>query len=413
MKPHNTGSREPFDDVCRFLIKLGKAAHDYGSTSGRLEIYLSRLTAALGYSGAFRVTPTEMTFAFQEDQAQPQRMHMTSLPAGGLDLDKLARVGDMIDDIENGALSLADAATRLDEIGKTALPWGQLANALSYVLIGAGIAVIFAGSWWDTLFAAIFSLVVFGVILLSGRFGTFAAEWLPLTTAFVAAALTAVTQLFIPQLNLVLVTLSAIVVLLPGYTISLGIIELVGQQTVSGTANLMRGLVYLVKQILGAWLGAALVLALLPRDAAAFGTAVNPQWLWLFMPLLIVALCVVFQTSRRDLIPAALGCGIAYGGILLGSALVGGNLGNLLGTVVAVAFANLWARQTGRPTSIVLLPAIILLVSGSIGFRGLAAMAAGQAATGEQQFVQMFIVALTIAAGVFIGNTIIRPKATL
>jgi len=78
-----------------------------------------------------------------------------------------------------------------------------------------------------------------------------------------------------------------------------------------------------------------------------------------------------------------------------------------------VVFANLWARKTRRPTSIVLLPAIILLVSGSIGFRGLAAMASGQAAIGEQQFMQMFIVALTIAAGLLIGNTIVKPQASL
>jgi len=40
-------------------------------------------------------------------------------------------------------------------------------------------------------------------------------------------------------------------------------------------------------------------------------------------------------------------------------------------------------------------------------------MAAGQTAMGEQQFLQMFVVALTIAAGLLVGNTIVRPKATL
>ena len=131
------------------------------------------------------------------------------------------------------------------------------------------------------------------------------------------------------------------------------------------------------------------------------------------MPLLIVGLCVVFQTAPRDFFWAIFGCTIAYGGILLGSAIAGGNLGNLFGTIIAVVFANLWARNTGRPTSIVLLPAIVLLVSGSIGFRGLAAVAAGQVAAGEQQFAQMFVVALTIGAGLLVGNTIIPPKATL
>ena len=156
-----------------------------------------------------------------------------------------------------------------------------------------------------------------------------------------------------------------------------------------------------------------LVSVLLTAYAVSSATPVSSQWLWLFMPLVIIALCVVFQTSRKDFLWAAFGCAIAYGGILLGSAITGGNLGNLLGTIIVVFFANLWARKTRRPTSIVLLPAIILLVSGSIGFRGLAAMASGQVAIGEQQFMQMFVVALTIAAGLLIGNTIVKSQASL
>ena len=92
---------------------------------------------------------------------------------------------------------------------------------------------------------------------------------------------------------------------------------------------------------------------------------------------------------------------------------VGRNHDNLLGTIVAVVIANLWARRTGRPTSIVLLPAIVLLVSGSIGFRGLASIAAGDVVIGEQQFLQMFVVALTILAGILVGNTIVRSEPTL
>jgi uncharacterized membrane protein YjjB (DUF3815 family) len=89
------------------------------------------------------------------------------------------------------------------------------------------------------------------------------------------------------------------------------------------------------------------------------------------------------------------------------------NLGNLLGTIVAVVIANLWARKTGRPSSIVLIPAIVMLVSGTIGFRGLAAMAEGELLLGVQQFLQMFIVAITILAGILIGFTIVRPEPNL
>ncbi len=54
-----------------------------------------------------------------------------------------------------------------------------------------------------------------------------------------------------------------------------------------------------------------------------------------------------------------------------------------------------------------------MMVSGSIGFRGLASIAAGQTTVGVQQFFQMFVVALLIAGGLLVGNTIVRPKVTL
>jgi uncharacterized membrane protein YjjB (DUF3815 family) len=126
-----------------------------------------------------------------------------------------------------------------------------------------------------------------------------------------------------------------------------------------------------------------------------------------------MGLCLSFQTSRRDLPYAVMVCGIAYLGIMGGSALLDSNLGNLLGTVIAVVVANLWARKTGRPGSIVLIPAIVLLVSGSIGFRGLVAIGEGEIMLGAQEFFQMFVVALTILVGILIGYTVVRPEPGL
>jgi uncharacterized membrane protein YjjP (DUF1212 family) len=412
MHADTSNEETPFGSACRFLIKLGEAAHGYGSTAARLEAFLSRATAALGYRGAFRSTPSDIVFAFQEDEDQPQRIHLATMPGTGLELNRLAAIGELVDSVEAAEISISDASVRLNEINKMPHPWGIIANTVSYASIGSGIAVLLSGTWWDVLFGGLFSLVVYGMVLMSGRFGTRTAEWLPLSTAFVAGLLAALTQLLLPELNVLLVTLAAILVLIPGFSISVGVVELVSNHVVSGAANLMNGLVYLSKQFAGAWLGVGLAGLFLSTSSVA-GTAVDSQWLWLFMPLLIAGLCVVFQTPKRDFFWAAFGCAIAYVGILLGGAIAGSNLGNLLGTVIAVAFANIWARQTKRPTSIVLLPAIVLLVSGSVGFRGLASLAVGETAVGEQQLVQMFVVALTIAAGLLVGNTIVRPKADL
>jgi uncharacterized membrane protein YjjP (DUF1212 family) len=400
----NAGSVQPvpFDDAWRFLLKVGEAAQRYGSTAPRLQVFLQGLAQSIGYEGVFQATPANIVFALREAPGRTQRIEVLRVGAAGLDLNKLARLGDLLNDVGVGRASLREATSRLDEIDRIAPPWGWGAN-LAAPLLGGG--------WPDAWFAMFLSAVIYGVVLLSDRLGTLATDWLPLSSAFVAGSLATLAKVWIPELNLVLVILAAIAVLLPGYKISLGVVELVAQYVVSGTANLMSGLVYISKQFLGAWLGFMLVSSLIVVPTAGPAVPANANWMWLLVPLINISLCVVFQTSYRDFIWTFLACTVAYLGIWVGSVLVGGNLG--LGTIVAVAFANLWARWMERPTSIALIPAIVLLVSGSIGFRGLASIATGQVAVGEQQFLQMFVVALTNCAGLLLGNTIFRPKITL
>jgi uncharacterized membrane protein YjjB (DUF3815 family) len=217
----------------------------------------------------------------------------------------------------------------------------------------------------------------------------------------------------VPDLNLVLVILSAVAIILPGFSISLGAGELVAQHVLSGVSNLINGLITLFKQIAGAVIGVGMARVLVTTVAAEPETPVDQMWLLLLFPLLLVGLGLAFQVSRKDLPWSVLVSGLAFLGVMAGSSLLDSNLGNLLGTIVAVVIANLWARKTGRPSSIVLIPAIVMLVSGTIGFRGLASMAEGELLLGVQQFLQMFIVAITILAGILIGFTIVRPEPNL
>ena len=193
-------------------------------------------------------------------------------------------VGDLVDSVVASEVSISEATTRLDSISKTLPQWGVLASALSYALTGAGLAVLFSLTWWDVLFSTLLALVVYGMVWYSGRSGQIWAEWLPLSSAFVAGVLAATARIWVPELNVVMVIVAAIAVLQPGYTISQGLIELVGKHVTSGWANLMSGIVCLVKQISGAWLGVGIMSMLLSAPAATAGTPIDAQWLWLFMP---------------------------------------------------------------------------------------------------------------------------------
>lgn len=407
------GSKVSFDEAWRFLLKVGVAAHKYGATSTRLELFLSDLSKKLGYEGIFKSTPVELTFAMKKSPDSPQRIEIMSVAAPDIALDKLARLGELFSEIKAGNLTIAEADVQIDAIDEFPLPWGKFPTMLGYAFTGLGIAPLLGAGWIDTIVATVFSILVYGMVLLSARLGGAFVSWIPLSTALIVGLLTALLKSWIPDLNQVLVIVSAVAIILPGYSISLGAGELVAQKVLSGFSNLMGGLITLFKQIAGAVLGVGLANLFVSLEIGGEQAPVSQFYTQLLFPFLLLGLALAFQTSKRDFPWVVLISGLAYLGVLFGSSLLDGNLGNLLGTIVAVVLANLWARKTGRPTSIVLIPTIVMLVSGTIGFRGLATMASGDMALGAQQFFQMFLVAMTVVAGIMIGYTIIQPEESL
>lgn len=403
----------PLDEATRFLVRVGTDARAYGASAPRVSDYLARLAETFGLRAGSLTWPNHMLFVVEDQQRRHQQVDLERLASTGVALDKLARVGDVVDAVVGGDSTPERAVGELDDIDRAPPPWGRAAVAVSYAMIGLGIAVLLKGSWLDAALGAGLAVVVYGMTRASDRIGSRWSRWLPLLTAFVPAAAATAMRIWAPEVNALVVTIAAVAVLLPGYAVSVGIGELVENHVISGWTNLLSGLVYLAEQVLGAWLGVAVMVSLLNPPPAPVSVPVPDAWLWLFMPLLIGGLCVVFQTSRRDFVWASISCGLAYTTSLVADSVWNSNLGAVSAAAVTAVFSNVWAIRTGRPTSIVLLPAIVVLVSGSVGFQGLAALAEGETTVGAQQLVQMCVVAVMLTAGLLVGNTIVRPRTTL
>ena len=63
-----TLSDEEFLTKRKFIIKLGKALHKFGTPAYRLESHLQSVASTLGLEGYFLITPTTMTFVLQREQ---------------------------------------------------------------------------------------------------------------------------------------------------------------------------------------------------------------------------------------------------------------------------------------------------------------------------------------------------------
>ena len=347
-------------------------------------------------------------FAFRENDDYWQKINLANLPGSSFNMTKLAKLDNLVNEIIDGELSIEDAVDKIDAFDVIENTYGKLWIALSYVFVATGFAAILSGGWMDILFSGIFSIIVFEIIQNSQKKSGILSENIPVTTAFASGFLAVLCKYYVPELNYVLVTLSAIIILIPGYGISVGIQEMVNNNAIPGLGNLINEIVYLLKQFTGAWFGFMLA-GIFFTIPAAVSLPIDPVFKWIFLALLFFGLVIVFQTSYKDFIWAFICCSIGYFGVVYGSSLFSSNLGNLLGSFAIGTYANIWQRKTGRPGSIVFLPAIMVLVGGSSGFRGLIAAAQG-APDAQKQFMEMFMIAFTITAGLIIANTVVKAK---
>jgi len=89
----------------RFIVRLGKMLHKYGTPSFRLEAYLLEVASYLGVRASIIATPTSLTFVIWSDGHEDEYTHAARLQPGELDLNSLSHVDGLASELLAGDVS--------------------------------------------------------------------------------------------------------------------------------------------------------------------------------------------------------------------------------------------------------------------------------------------------------------------
>jgi uncharacterized membrane protein YjjB (DUF3815 family) len=188
--------------------------------------------------------------------------------------------------------------------------------------------------------------------------------------------------------------------------------ELATRNLASGTARISGAFMTFLAIAFGVALGNRI-------GGAAFGavpaaaSAALPDWT---AAVAVVAaglgFVVVLQAHLRDA-PwiVAIGALGVIGG-RLGAATLGIELGTFAGALAVGLASNAYARLTQRPAAVVSVPGILLLVPGSVGFRGLTSLMERQAVAGIETIFSMVLTAVALVAGLLVA-AVVAPEPRL
>ena len=105
-----------FIEKRRFIVKLGKMLHKFGTPAYRLETHLLNVAQFLGIGAAFAITPTVLTFVIWQPGEDSEYTHVARVTPGELDLGNLSRTDEIVDAVGEKRMTLQEATARLNEI---------------------------------------------------------------------------------------------------------------------------------------------------------------------------------------------------------------------------------------------------------------------------------------------------------
>lgn len=390
----------------RFLLRLGELLHRHGLPSDRLEEALGACARRLGLEAQLFCTPTSLFASF--GPRGTGHSHLVRVQPGEVDLGRLADLSEVIDDLASGALGVPAAEDQLLALEQMPRRWGAGYGVVASGVASAAAACTLGGSQADALVALIVGTLV-------GAIGWASAGRPALLRVFepLAAAVAAFGALLLsPRGHAELATLAALIVLVPGFTLTVALIELATRHLAAGTARLAGALVTFLSIGFGVALGRRLGAELPALVHLPDGPL--PAWA---LPAALVAVPLAFMvllSARRRDAPWMVASGVlAYTAAGAGMSLLDPDLGAFVGAFAVAAGSNLLARHTARPALVTLVPGILLLVPGSIGFRSVASFLSHDVLSGVEAAFRMGMVAVSLVAGLLVAHAVVPPRRAL
>ena len=322
------------------------------------------------------------------------------------------------EDVIAGRIELAEATRRLSALDRPPTRVQQGWTVTAFGLASAALAGLLRTGWLDITVAGALGLLI-GAIAVVARARPHLAAALEAIAAVIATVLAAAFAHFVAPLSVQAVVISSLIVFMPGLSLTTAVTELASGQLVTGTARFAGAMVVLFKLTFGSIAGAQVVHSLGWTPRAAQATTLPGAVEVLATIAAAFSFAILFRAARRDLLLVMASAIMGYvltrvaSGWFAESAGVAFAGAVFFSSLTMAALANAYGRVAGRPGTIIRLPSIMLLVPGSVGFRGLASLMERDYTLGLETGVAVLSALVALMAGLLFGSVLVAPRRYL
>ncbi|KAK9366979.1 hypothetical protein V1509DRAFT_567560 [Lipomyces kononenkoae] len=360
----------------RFILKLCRALMLYGAPTHRLEEYMKMTSRVLEIDGQFLYIPGCMIVSFGDATTHTSEMQLVRV-VQGVNLSKLHDTHTIYKEVVHDVIGVEEAMQRLDDVMKA----GPLYNRWLCVLIfGFSSAMVapfaFGGRWIDLPIAFVLGCIVgFLQLVIAPRSDLYSNVFeitASVIVSFLGRAFGSIND--VDLFCFAAIAQGALALILPGYIILCGALELQSKNIVAGAVRMFYAIIYSLFLGFGITLGSA-IYGWMDHNATSSTTCptgLSPWYRFIFVPCFSIGLALVNQAHWTQLpvmvTIAGAGYVVSYFTNLHFSQT--GELASAIACFVIGVLGNLYSRVGHGLAFAAMLPAIFVQVPSGLAAQG-------------------------------------------
>lgn len=401
----------------QFIIELIRRLHQTGTGANRLEDAVMHVGSKIGLEVDLFTSPTSVIVSIRNQGGEDHRAYrvptrVLRLPPGDVDLGKLCAVDEIADQVVDGQISLHQGYHQLKNLPTSYGAHDRALQIAAFTLASGSVAVVFRAGFYDSLIAlmvgfliGLASIKLGGIKRVAGNFEAIAA----LLATFCAWA----GSLVLPGIAPHLIILAGLVCLFPGLSLTTAVSELSTTHLMSGASRFAGSVMSLMKLGFGVYLGTSLTSFVPLEPMTGVQPAMPEAAQWFAVIISGISFTTLFRVRKKEIAVSILAALLGFLVARMASAHLDQGFGLFLAGLFIAAVGNLYAQFCHKPSSVVRVPGIILLVPGSLGYRAITYFLEKNMANSIEAISALIVILASLVGGLLFGNMLIPPRRSL
>lgn len=404
---NNTGNFQPrvAEDPESFLLICAKALHESGLPAHRLERMLEIASLKMGLKADFFISPGSVFASF--NVGSQIVTHLKKVGEASLHLEKIDRIESLLSDVSNSKISIESGIQQLENIQTSATNYNGWITTLFFGISTGSAACVFGGGILEIVCSFIIGIGINGLFSFVRVFPRIE-KLIVFIAAFYAFVIASVFNSLFIGFNKEVATICGLILLIPGFSFTVAITEMVNNHLISGLSKFTHSFVIFVMLALG--IGVAdKVMHVMLITTPKISAFILPSWsIAIALIGVPVGFIVLLKAKRSDALWISFACWLSYIMFSFTSSFVDAPIAVFLSSVLLGFASNLFAKIKKRNSAIMLVPGMILLVPGSLGFFSISNLLQSNIVEGIEIALKMLTNSMALVMGIIVSDVLLK-----